>query len=173
MLNATSKTIRVPITSTATVTESYSSQCLPSTRMTPPDVRNSRGRPLRRPPCAASVVQRDRSRTKPTVAADRFSRVSIRFRGPAFRFHGPAFVYTNGRAGLTRATAQEATAANRQFDAGQLSGGRTNRSGVHRNLQCVCIAVCRRASPYFPNALRDISVFVALGGHPLRSPASA
>jgi hypothetical protein len=36
------------------------------------------------PPCAASVVQRDRSRTNNMLAADCFGRISIRFRASIF-----------------------------------------------------------------------------------------
>ena len=48
------------------------------------------------------MVQRDRSRTKQTVAADGFSRISIWFRRPAFKFRGPAFLHTTGRARADR-----------------------------------------------------------------------
>src|ERR1700730_9769357 len=87
MLRTTSKTITVPITSTATATESYSSQCPPVTRMTPPDREIAEAALCGGPPCAASVVQQGRSRSNYTIAAGCFSRISIRFRGPAFLPH--------------------------------------------------------------------------------------
>jgi hypothetical protein len=48
---------------------------------------------------------------------------------------------------------------------------RGGRSREPRKLDGLCRFVCGQTAPYFPNALRDISIFVGLGGHPLRQPS--